>query len=127
MLTTITLEFNAALTRIFGEKPEVLSYLLNHERKNICIERLCEQAFIAERKMRGQFTTSGMLKIVDAGARIFAKAALDTAEVQAMSHAEKMRQRVEADHIKDCEAAMVDLEKEALDKRLHSFPGQVAR
>lgn len=103
------------------------NYLLRHERKPICITRICEQIRIAElSNIRKRFDIWRYRQVVEACARMFADAALKHAEEQALSHAERMRRVDEASAMDNIKAEFDEMEKEVLSGKLVSRPGAVA-
>jgi hypothetical protein len=130
MRDKVTTIFDGCLRRIFHPKPELMAYLLKHERKGVCIERVCEQITAAEQRCNigGALSVERFTVLIETAAKMFANMALEHAKEQALSQAETMRRRHEADRIKRAEELAADLEKEALSTRVTSFnDGKAAR
>lgn len=128
MRQQVAMAFDSVIIRAMPSQ-NLRKYLLEHERKAICVDRLCDQIQRAEQaaNIGRPFDITRFNLFIESTARMFCKTALDHAEQEALSHAEKQRQRTEAGHIEDCKAAMVDLENEATTPKITSYPGGVAR
>ena len=50
MREDVTLHFDAFIKDTFKSKPDVMKWLLKHERKETCILNLCEQIELCQRK-----------------------------------------------------------------------------
>ena len=106
--------FDGEIRRVLGTKPEVMNFVLNHERKSKCIENIMQQVFIIE-KRRLKMSPITMRRLIGDVARTFAKAALTEKEQQLMSEAQKRALTAQQDYIKDAESTFLkDNEKEAL-------------
>lgn len=128
MINEVRIVFDAYLDEKWREKPAIHKYLKEHERKERVLEKTCEQIRLAELSNIGRrFDVFKYRTFVRQCADIFCNAAIKHAYEQALSYAEKQRLIHEADHIKRCEEAMIDLENEALSGKLVSTPGSVAQ
>jgi len=106
--------FDSALTKAFGTSPDVLKWLKNHERKHLCVDNLCEQVKIIERRQFNlAFDVKKYERLIKDFALMFAKAAILHAEEKMLSSAEINRQVSKRHLEKDLELQMIDLEKEA--------------
>ena len=103
--------FNAHLTEKFSHKPEVLKYLLQNDRKQVCLDNLCEQIIRAERKLI-LFDLTRWKSMIRSTAEMFAGAALRKAEEAALSPAERSRRIKVAGRDKELDDIMADLKKE---------------
>jgi hypothetical protein len=83
--------FDNHLKKEFKEHPNVLKFLLNHERKQLCINNLIREFKIAEWSIqRYDLLTLNSLKMFTVDfANMFAKAALKLKEQNLMSEASK--------------------------------------
>lgn len=109
----ITIAFNAWIAQRFAEKQEICNFLINHERKGKCIEKLCEQIRIAElSNIRKVFDQRRYKQLIEAVAQMFCAAALEQASQEAMSAAERQRRMSEANHLKECETMLHEIERE---------------
>jgi len=106
MLVGVEKIFDEHIRFRFLSKPDVAQYLINHERKPLVLNNLCEQVKLAENSNIGvRFNGPQFKQIVKAGADLFAKAALDYLEENLITQAEKARRISEAselDDIADC-------------------------
>lgn len=83
--------FDSYLVSTFKSE-NIRNYLLNHERKQRCIDRVCEQIRMAELgQLKQRMNIWRWRTLVEACAKIFAEAALKHAEEAAISHAEMIR------------------------------------
>lgn len=103
--------FNDHLTVKFQHKPEVLKYLLQNERKQVCLDNLCEQIILCEKRLIIFDLTKWKFTITST-ADMFALAALRVAEERALSPAERSRRIAVAGRDKELELIMSDLRKE---------------
>lgn len=124
MKDQVTAAFDRSLRRTFETKPEILAFLHRHERKGVCIERLCEQIQAAENaaNIGGRFDVRRFEMFIDTTAMMFANAALTYAEEKAISSAEATRRQIERDKIERAQEIMNEMEKEARDLSVKSFP-----
>lgn len=86
----VTRRFDGHLRRIFATKPEILKFLLTHERKAKCLDNLCFQISMAELgtiKIDARRYDRMILEV----AKMFAGAALDARKVELQSAAERAR------------------------------------
>lgn len=119
--------FNAWIRQKFAGR-QALTWLLAHERKQRCIDAVCQQIRIAElSNIRRRFDMSRYRQIVEACAAMFADAALRFAEESAMSVAERHRRETQAAVIEDAKGLLQELEDEATSTKIISRPGSVAR
>lgn len=113
MIAEVTKKFDAELTKVFKQKPDILRFLLKHERKDRCILNLCAEISRAE-QYRINVSVENYSKIIKDFARMFARAALTYAEEKALSDAERARRIWESDRLNRAEQFAEDLEKETL-------------
>lgn len=106
MILEVTKVFNEALVERFSKKPEVLNFLLRHERKTRCLENLCEQIRLTEFKATVKLDARRYRLMIRTVADLFAKAALEAKHQELLSEAEKKRIAKEADAIKEAETVL---------------------
>ncbi len=120
--------FNEWIKRKFCMMPAVVSALLNHERKERCIQRTCEQIRKGELCNIGRrMNLNSVAAMVEACAAMFCENAIKHFEEQALSAAERHRRETEADRMTQIEAEFDEMNNEAASGRLVSRPGDVAR
>jgi len=118
--------FDSFLVSTFKAE-SIRNYLLNHERKQVCIGKVCEQIRIAElSNLKGRFDLWRWRQVIEACAGIFANAALNHAEEKALTQAERTRRLDEACRMDNLKAEFDALAEEALSTKLVSRPGAVA-
>jgi hypothetical protein len=84
--------FDQFITDTFKAKPEVSRYLMNHERKNLCVDNLCEQIQIIERRrLKIVFDAAYYKRTIQDIARMFCNACLKHAEEKSLSSNERLR------------------------------------
>lgn len=90
MNVTVTTLFDRELKKVFAEKKEILNFLLNHERKKLCIANICRELKAVEFTT---LTTNRQLLelVVKDFSMLFAKAAIKQKEEQLLSQAERFR------------------------------------
>ena len=116
MLEDVTKRFDQALESKFKARPDVLNFLTKHERKNLCINRLCEQIVRAENysiSIKVE-TYSGIIKDI---ALMFANACLKKAEEDHYSQAQRTAITRQQDALKDAEGLLKDLEKDTINDK----------
>lgn len=116
MISDLTVRFDNALKAKFKDKTDIQNYLLKHERKNLCIQNLCEQIIRAEKYSINISlnTYDGIIKDI---AMMFAKACLQKAEESHYSQAKINQIKAQQDHLKQAEEMLHDLEKETLNDK----------
>ena len=95
MRRVITERFNKKVREIFGEKPEVMRFLMNHERKNVLIENLAAEINKLENSLV-KTKVDSLNMVIDDFTVMFCRAALDTKETETRSYVESMRLEREA-------------------------------
>ena len=96
----VTEAFDSEIKRIFEPKEDIKNFLLNHERKNLCIENLLKEIRVIE---LGGAVKLDREKIVGLGqnfAQTFAKLSLEFVERERMT---AMQKKVEKDQIEENE------------------------
>lgn len=127
MIFEVQQVFDGYLREKFAAKPDILRFLLQHERKPLCMENLCTQIRIAELSNIGKrFNQRRYHFVICEIAKLFASAALEQVEQKLLSHAEVQRRIDEANIYETAQQCISELEKEARDTRLVSRPGSVA-
>jgi hypothetical protein len=116
MLKDLALRFDKAIKDKFSHKPEVMNYLLKHERKLICIENLADQIIRAE-KYSIAIKLSTYDTIIKDVSMMFCKAAIEHIEQQHYSAAKVAQIQRAADHLKEAESMLKDLEKDSLNEK----------
>lgn len=95
--------FNDRIKKVFKEKPELLKFFLNHERKNLCLDRLVKEM------RQAQYMVGAVLRDDEKGRRnyyemiehtadLFCRACLGQKEGEVMSAAEKRRRSIAPEH-----------------------------
>lgn len=118
----IRLKFNLELANIFEEKPQVLNFLLNHERRELCLNNLTKEI-----KDNPWLSKKQYQDIIKAGAHVFAKAALESREKELMTAAALKQAETNADMEKRVQEASEDIMKEANTTTLHSYANEVCK
>jgi hypothetical protein len=112
MINRIEFEFDQFIEKTFPNE-EIKKYLLSHERKKLCIERIAAEINNIERQLHSiTFDVHKYRVLIDSMAGLFCKVALNHAEESAISQAEKARRVSEANYLKEAEAEMEDLAKD---------------
>lgn len=97
MISDVEKIFDEHLKAKLGQKPEVLQFLLRHERKKLCLENLCGEIRVCEFKLGNSFFNAELYrKTIQDVARLFAETALEFAEQGHLTHLEKARRIEEA-------------------------------
>lgn len=112
MLDDVKRRFEDHLKKKLASKPEILKFILEHERKDLCLRNLVDQI----RKCEGlviNFSAAKYDKVIKDVAILFGKAVLLHKEESLMSSSQKQRQLAKRDELKDMEQFIADVEKEA--------------
>lgn len=105
--------FIEALMKAYNTKPEVMNFLLNHERLDIAIERITHQIRQIEFGPIGKrFTAQQFQTVVVEGAKWFAIFARQHADEHLLSHAERQRRIDQENELSNFEAEQAELKKE---------------
>lgn len=116
--------FNAEITKKLGSKPEVLGFILNHERKPRFIETLCMEITRLQLGSPGLATAKNVWYLIDSLSIMFAKMALESKEQEMLSSAEKQRRHAKANELKEAEGLIAELEDEATTTTVKHFVTQ---
>jgi len=81
----ITEEFDLQLNELLKTNPEVLKFILNHERKHLCINNLVKEILHAENKIPRLITQETIQTISKDFAIMFAKTAIKLKAEQMLS------------------------------------------
>lgn len=105
--------FDDHLREKFKATPEIVRFLIGHERKGICLENLCGQIEICERRQFNIGFNSKVYKrtIQDIG-DMFASACLKHAEELALSSSERLRRITEGDKDKSIDEMVEEWKKD---------------
>lgn len=100
MIKQVELVFNSYITQFFQGKTEIIRFLLTHPRRELVINRCCEQITLAESSnIKHRFDTSKYSTLIFECAKLFCNAALGHAEQQALSRLERQRRIDEANRM----------------------------
>ena len=123
MKRQITKVFDEYISQIFFSNENVKNMLTNHERKESCIVNICEQIKIAEMSnIRGSFNTKKYRILIHEVAKMFCSAVLKMEETKALSQIEKQRRIDESTRINQIEEEFDEMQKEAEDDKIISYP-----
>ncbi len=123
--------FDARIAEKFRTLPEVRKFLLTHERKEICIDNLCEQIQICERKLYSiLFQAEDYKDTIHTVADMFCERALKKAEEDSISANERIRRMNEVDEptqlIRDMVQQGLIVDSDKKDYQLGADSGQEA-
>lgn len=124
MIIQITAEFDSWLQSKFQGKPDIQRFLLNHERKHLCIQEVLQEIRKAElSNIGGRFEVTRYKLLIHTCAQMFANVAINHKHQQLLSSAERQR-RIDEDGKYDRAAEILaEAEKEALSDKIVSLPG----
>lgn len=123
MIEQIRKIFDQTLVKKFGEKREILNFLINHPRKQICLENLCAQIQLAERKLLSiVFNVEIYKKTIHDIALMFAGQALRKAEEDQLSSIERIRREEQNRTIERANECVEEIEKGLSKKILGEGP-----
>lgn len=114
--------FDKFLEETFTPKPEILKFVLNHERKNVVINNLCEQILRIER-YNINFDAHKYTFVIRSIAKSFATVCLEHHRQQSLSSLEKIRIRNESENIQRAQEIMETIERESPEAQIKSFGG----
>lgn len=107
--------FDAFIADTFKEKPEIKKFFIMHPRKNLCLDNLCEQIALCEKRTYSiTFNAETYKRTIRDVARMFCTSALAQREQSQLSEAERARQTRENTRDEYVEEAIADMKKEGL-------------
>lgn len=134
MKAEVTQTFDAAIREHCRKvkeqnRAEITRALLEHERKDVCVQRVCDQIRDAENKCNigGRLELKRFKLLIDAAAVMFCDAALEHMKQRTISQAERQRRIDEANRIQNIEQEFEEEQKDLTDPRIKSYPGAAAR
>jgi hypothetical protein len=116
MIEDVTKRFDLAIQSKFKDKPDIKNFLLKHDRKKLCINRLCEQIVRAE-GMSVLPNVAAYATVINDVAMMFAGACLKKAEEDHFSQSQRNAITRQQDALKDAEGLLKDLEKETINEK----------
>lgn len=116
MLLDVKLIFDQYLRANFKHKPEVLSFLLFHERKELCIRNLCDQIQICEKrsKVKLNFDAQAYKLSIEEVAKIFAQAAISARVAELVSIVERQRRLNEESKYDEIRSVVKGLDEDSI-------------
>jgi len=120
MKADVEKRFDSTLKKTFSSKPDILKFLINHERKYLVIDNLCYQIRLAELG-KNKLDIDKYNMLISDMARFFAQNALEYKKQQILSDNEKKRLIEESDKLKEAQDAFEQMEKELEDNRPKIF------
>lgn len=94
MKKLISDRFDQKINELFSERPEIKRFILNHDRKQVCIENLNRELWKLE-NTSVRTNINSLTLAIDSFAEMFARAALLSKEQELMSKTEQIRQERE--------------------------------
>lgn len=133
MRNEVEIEFNSCILRLFPilhpeQRERIHLFLLEHERKSVSIDRLCEAIKRAENSANigAKFDRRRFDSFIETTVQMYADACLDFEKRKAMTHAQLQKEKDDAYYISDIEAEQEELISEFNSPRKTSRPGGVA-
>lgn len=115
MITDIMPIFDGFIAEAFVTKPEIARFLITHERKKVCLERLCEQIRLCERRAFSiTFDAQAYRKTIRDVAKMFCSQALEAHRQKNMTEAEKKQLRAENERDQYVDEYLQHAKKEGL-------------
>lgn len=117
LLFDVTQRFDAHLRKLFQESnKEVLNFLLKHERKQLCLNNLCNQILVAEASSKVKVNIDSFQLLIEETAKLFANAAIDARIHELMTPAEKTRRQSEVSKLDEIKSVVVEVDRETKPK-----------
>lgn len=91
LLLEVTTAFDKALKRLHPERSDIADFLVNHERKGMCLDRLCKQIIGAERLMGARFRRKQLDTLIAGVAEMFSTAAIKHRDEAFMNDIQKQQ------------------------------------
>jgi len=91
MIDAIQSRFDNWIKFKFEPLPEIVKFLLKHERKELCLKNLCREIQTIEIRKGTPLKVEDLSEIVDMTARLFSSNALTIKEQSLMSDAQKRK------------------------------------
>lgn len=113
MISEVQAIFNNRIKHKFGLKEDIFRYLYRHERKDICIGKICEQIREIERRLYSiTFNAEVYRGLIENMADFFCLQALTYAEEKALSQAERQRRLDESAYYETIGEEIKEIETE---------------
>ena len=109
LLFEITQEFDRQLKDIFESKPVIYNWLKNHERKNVVLNRVCNEVLIYEKKFHARLKLSQRNAIIKEAVKLFAGCAIEHKEQQLMTEGQKAVIQKRESEMKELEEGVVEV------------------
>ncbi len=118
MLLDVKILFDEYLRKNFKHKPDVLDFLLNHERKEVCIRNLCDQIQVCEKrsKVKLNFDAKAYKLSIEEVAKMFASAAVNAKVAALVSSVERHRRESEESKYDEIRSVVKGLDNESITK-----------
>lgn len=115
MLSDVRRIFDESVDTLFSEKPHLVPFFKDHERKNVVLNNLCEQILIIENRNL-HFNAEAHRTLIKDVALLFCKAALKLVEEQHLSPAERSRREREGRALDIAKDTIKELQKDGVVK-----------
>lgn len=120
MISDVKTKFDKYLVDTFKSKPQIAKFLLKHERKNVCLNNLCEQIVRAE-KGNIIFNSDKYSKVITDVAHMFATQAIKHVEEQRLSESEIKKRYQNQDSLKEAEQSIKELSEDAKNDKIKFY------
>jgi hypothetical protein len=115
MLSDVRRIFDESVDTLFKDKPHLIPFFKDHERKNVVLNNLCEQILIIENRNL-HFNAENYRSTIKDIALLFCKAALKHTEELNLSSAERNRRDREQNILKIAQETIKELQKDGVVK-----------
>lgn len=106
--------FDRHLKEMFGQKPDILKWILSHPRRELFEKNLCQEIRLAEFKFGARMNVAKLNLLITHGCNLFADCCINNKTKEMMSAAELKRHEQKAGELKDTQGLVDDMEKEYL-------------
>lgn len=115
--------FNEFISETYKEKEIIKKYFLNHERKKVCIDNLCDQIKIIEKQNYYiKFNQEKYRYTIRETAKMFCHIAIEYAEQKSYSKSKINLMISENNRMNSLEQEFNELQKESLSNKIISYP-----
>lgn len=115
--------FNDELKRVFETKPTMLDFLTKHERKNMCIDNICHQVILSERRAKNHLADINNLeRFVRDLARIFASTCIEHKKEELLTSLARQGKISEINRISELEKKWDSYQEESTSSGVTIYP-----
>lgn len=114
-LFDVVRDFDICVNELLKDRPEILRFIQNHERRQVILNNVCHQVQVYERKYKNRLDLRTKRKIIAASAQIFINTAIKQREQSNWSEAKQIGEQRKVWEKKELQEEMSKILKEVDD------------